>query len=223
VTRIQGPEFTVDTGLFRQLGELLVGRDSTALAELIKNSYDADATAVLLRGDYLDTPEHAVLTVADNGTGMTEAQFRRGFLRLAARSKSEGERRSPIYRRRFTGEKGVGRLAAHKLAALLDVTTIAVIDDAGSPLAAQCRTARPEMTSTDLLQLLERASRTLVTAQIDWDLIEEVDTLSDIKDGLVLEAGVAARTAAGGTTLDSFAPATRVDGFRPSRSRAAAQ
>lgn len=36
--------FTVDTHVFRELGALLVGRDSTALIELIKNSYDADAT-----------------------------------------------------------------------------------------------------------------------------------------------------------------------------------
>ena len=38
--------FTVDTHLFRELGELLVGRDSTALVELIKNAYDADAEEV---------------------------------------------------------------------------------------------------------------------------------------------------------------------------------
>ncbi len=45
--------FTVDTHLFRELGELLVGRDSTALVELIKNSYDADATEVLVHAERL--------------------------------------------------------------------------------------------------------------------------------------------------------------------------
>ena len=45
--------FTVDTHLFRELGELLVGRDSTALVELIKNSYDADATEVVVYGEAL--------------------------------------------------------------------------------------------------------------------------------------------------------------------------
>jgi hypothetical protein len=39
--------FSVDTHVFRELGELLVGRDSTALLELIKNCYDADATHVV--------------------------------------------------------------------------------------------------------------------------------------------------------------------------------
>ena len=38
--------FTVDTHLFVELGELLVRKDSTALVELVKNSYDADATKV---------------------------------------------------------------------------------------------------------------------------------------------------------------------------------
>ncbi len=40
--------FSVDTHIFRELGELLVGRDSTALLELIKNSYDADATRIVV-------------------------------------------------------------------------------------------------------------------------------------------------------------------------------
>ena len=201
MTGIEHPEFTVDTGLFRQLGELLVGRDSTALVELIKNAYDADATLVLLRGEHLDDPEHAVLTVVDDGTGMTAAQFRSGFLRLAARGKTEGERRSPVYQRRYTGEKGVGRLAAHKLAALLDVTTIAAVDSGGSPLATQLRVAEPEMAGTELAQLLKGADRTLAMAQIDWDLIESADTLSDVREGLLLEAGAASERAASGTTL----------------------
>jgi hypothetical protein len=40
VMNLEPAEFTVDTGLFRQLGELLVGRDATALVELIKNAYE---------------------------------------------------------------------------------------------------------------------------------------------------------------------------------------
>jgi hypothetical protein len=46
-------KFTVDTQLFRELGELLVGRESTALVELIKNAYDANACAVLVEGRQL--------------------------------------------------------------------------------------------------------------------------------------------------------------------------
>lgn len=194
-------QFTVDTGLFRQLGELLVGRDSTALVELIKNAYDADATAVVLRGENLGDLSRAVLTVADNGTGMTEAQFRRGFLRLAARGKATGERRSPVYRRRYTGEKGVGRLAAHKLAALLEVATLAPIGRNGGALAVQLREDSPDLLGDEILAQLTVADRRLVLGQIDWDLIEAVDTLSDVVGGLLVETDNANPNAATGTTL----------------------
>lgn len=38
--------FTVDAALLRELGERLVGRPEVALAELVKNAYDPDATKV---------------------------------------------------------------------------------------------------------------------------------------------------------------------------------
>lgn len=41
--------FTVDAALLRELGERLVGKPHIALAELVKNSYDADATEVVIR------------------------------------------------------------------------------------------------------------------------------------------------------------------------------
>src|SRR5437868_15160865 len=95
------PKFTVDTHLFRELGELLVGRDSTALVELIKNSYDADAEEVTVHGEYLDHPTRGTIVVQDNGVGMNVAQFRNGFLRIASRVKEGQDRRSPIFKRRF--------------------------------------------------------------------------------------------------------------------------
>ena len=62
--------FTVDSQLLRELGERLVGRQYIALAELIKNSYDADATKVeiLIQGDCIE--------VSDNGHGITPEQLR---------------------------------------------------------------------------------------------------------------------------------------------------
>src|SRR5580692_5746460 len=116
--------FTVDTHLFRELGELLVGRDSTALVELIKNAYDADATEVVVYGESLSDLEHGFIRVRDDGIGMGAEEFRTGFLRIAARTKDDGKRRSLRFGRRYTGAKGVGRLAAHKLARLLEVQTL---------------------------------------------------------------------------------------------------
>jgi HSP90 family molecular chaperone len=113
--------FTVDTHLFRELGELLVGRDSTALIELIKNAYDADATQVLVYGESLNNPSRGFIKVQDNGIGMSTDDFANGFLRIASRTKEENDRRSLTFNRRYTGAKGIGRLAAHKLARFLKI------------------------------------------------------------------------------------------------------
>src|SRR5205085_10805680 len=117
-------KFTVDTHLFRELGELLVGRDSTALVELIKNAYDADAIEVTVYGEALNDHERGFIKIGDTGIGMTEKEFIDGFLRIASRFKEEGTRFSKIYNRRYTGAKGVGRLAAHKLASLLEIHSV---------------------------------------------------------------------------------------------------
>src|SRR5436309_1726365 len=118
---LRNVKFTVDTHIFRELGERLVGRDSTALIELIKNAYDTDATEVVVHGEGLNRPESGRIVITDNGIGMSSAQFNTGFLRIASRFKEEGERRSVLFGRRFTGEKGVGRLAAHKLARFMRI------------------------------------------------------------------------------------------------------
>lgn len=167
------PRFTVDTRLFRELGELLVGRDSTALVELIKNAYDADATKVTVYGERLET-DSGFIVISDDGNGMTPSQFEDGFLRIASRSKEVGERRSAIYGRRFTGEKGVGRLAAHKLARGLDVHSVTRANG---------------------------SARQGVSAHIDWDRIEQHDSLDDVGDALTLTAEQVEAGAPNGTEI----------------------
>jgi len=148
-----GESFSVDTHVFRELGELLVGRDSTALIELIKNSYDADATEVTVFGQSLGDVRSGYILISDNGLGMTDSNFRDGFLRIASRGKEQGTRRSLRYKRRFTGAKGIGRLAAHKLA---------------------------EVLSVDSVPAKEIGSSVGVNARIDWKLVEQFQTLEEL-------------------------------------------
>lgn len=152
--------FTVDTHLFRELGELLVGRDSTALVELIKNSYDADATEVIVHGENLDDQKRGRIVILDNGTGMTRDRFVSGFLRVASRLKDQGARRSVVFGRRYTGVKGIGRLAAHKLARRLEVASI----------------HRGENGDGHVKELV---------AVLDWDTIEGYETLDEMPDDVV--------------------------------------
>ncbi|WP_169317252.1 ATP-binding protein [Actinacidiphila oryziradicis] len=159
-------EFTVDTHLFRELGELLVGRDSTALVELIKNAYDADATTVKVRGENL-LGGGGTLTVTDNGIGMTPSIFRTAFLRVASRYKEQGKRTSPLYKRRYTGAKGVGRLSAHKLAERLYIES--------APNESAIAESQAELQG--------------VEAVIDWRALEdEHSTIDDVGDGLKVAA-----------------------------------
>ena len=174
-----GETFTVDTHLFRELGELLVGRDSTALVELIKNAYDADATEVIVHGEHLEDARRGKIVVADDGIGMNEEQFREGFLRIASRLKEQRDRRSPIYKRRYTGAKGIGRLAAHKLARKLRIHSIVSPDTGGSDLGP-------------------------VDAQIDWRIIEKQNTLEEIRDtdAVIVRREKRAQRAQCGTQLE---------------------
>ena len=172
------PKFTVDTHLFRELGELLVGRESTALIELIKNAYDADATQVTVYGERLDSLDEGGILITDNGVGMTSEDFENGFLRVASRMKEQGERRSNMFQRRYTGAKGIGRLAAHKLAKKLDVDSV------------------PRDSESNGFQKM-------VHAEIDWDKIEGYEILDELDstDAIRVETKTAHENAHPGTTL----------------------
>ncbi len=110
--------FKADSALLRELGERLVGKPYIALAELIKNSYDADATrcVVRLRKDTIE--------VSDNGQGMTEKEFLGYWMTIGTRHK-QGSDVSRVFKRRVTGSKGVGRLSAQFLAERLQLTSTA--------------------------------------------------------------------------------------------------
>lgn len=153
--------FQVDTKLFQELGELLVAKESTALVELIKNAYDADATLVTVTGQNLRDASTGSIVVSDDGVGMSGDEFRKGFLTIAGRTKNTGDRRSPVFGRRYTGEKGVGRLASHKLGTVVEV---------------QSRKAGPSPRGASALPpaVLE------VEARIDWRAIEALETLDQV-------------------------------------------
>lgn len=104
--------FTVDARHLRQLGRELVADRKTALAELVKNAYDADATRVWV--DFIDPSEGGVLEIRDNGEGMTLEVVREAWMRLSTAYK-ERQPLSACYRRIRAGQKGIGRFAAETL------------------------------------------------------------------------------------------------------------
>ena len=101
--------FTVDAALLRELGARLIGRSYIALAELVKNSYDADA--VNCRIEFMDNQ----ITVSDDGHGMTSEEFQECWMRVGTTHKTE-KAVSRQLGRPLTGSKGIGRLSVQFLA-----------------------------------------------------------------------------------------------------------
>ena len=111
--------FIVDSKLLRELGERLVGRQHIALGELIKNSYDADATTVEIE---FGEGNGGTITVKDDGCGMTLKEFKDYWMRIGSAHK-ESWMHSQRFKRPLTGRKGIGRLAVQMLAEDLELIT----------------------------------------------------------------------------------------------------
>lgn len=109
--------------LLRTLGEELISNEVVALIELVKNSYDADATHVLIRFTGPLEPGKGSIDVIDNGHGMELETVQSVWMEPATPSKRGQLRRTDKFKRRFLGEKGIGRFASSRLANELEVIT----------------------------------------------------------------------------------------------------
>lgn len=108
------------------LGEQLIRDARVGLLELVKNSYDADASTVTVELRGLASPETTEIIITDNGDGMDKETVLRKWLEPATGHKAEAKKakvRTPKYNRLPLGEKGVGRFAAHRLGHELEMIT----------------------------------------------------------------------------------------------------
>lgn len=137
--------------MLQLLGDQLIRSADIAVFELLKNSYDADATEATVTLRHIKSPRRASIIVEDDGSGMTFDTVIDVWLEPGtdhrARQKEEG-RRSPRFRRLPMGEKGIGRFAVHKLGRAVELITRATGSDE-------------------------------VVVSIDWDELERKDYLSD--------------------------------------------
>ncbi|PHR88040.1 MAG: ATP-binding protein [Blastopirellula sp.] len=113
--------FSIDAGVISRLGQELVARQETAVSELVKNAYDADATRVTLT--FVDTENiGGTLIIEDNGDGMTREELVKGFMRISSTNKIH-EPVSREFKRKRAGQKGIGRFAVQRLGKKLSITT----------------------------------------------------------------------------------------------------
>lgn len=126
--------FDITPHIVKQLGEQLVPDEVTALLELIKNSYDADATYVSIEintsGEYLKDNvfypnQKGFIAVEDDGFGMDEKTIMKSWLLISysnKRNQNGPKERTPEGRTPL-GEKGLGRLSTQRLANICEIFT----------------------------------------------------------------------------------------------------
>ena len=116
-------EMRFDPRTIEHLGVKMYSTLPPALAELISNSYDADAAKVTLKFHEQNGVPKSI-QIIDNGDGMCASDIQDKFLVIGRnRRKEDGDEVSNKYHRLPTGKKGLGKLALFGLAKTITITT----------------------------------------------------------------------------------------------------
>ena len=155
--------------LIYQLGEQLISDELVALLELIKNSYDADATKCIVTVDSRAETPHGtgLILIQDNGNGMLPHTVEHDFLRLATDYKKVNKV-SPFYKRRALGEKGLGRLSYQRLGRFVTVHTVPRKDRLNDSM------------HTEDSALMDDQDINCIDITMDWDGFTDTDDISKV-------------------------------------------
>lgn len=105
--------FSVSARVAMQLGRESISSSVTAILELVKNAYDADADSVKIRFADLNTPLPRMV-IQDDGKGMSAEELKENWMVIGTANKVAAGR-SKSKNRILTGEKGLGRLGLDRL------------------------------------------------------------------------------------------------------------
>lgn len=115
--------FRANAHLLKLLGDQLIGDDRLAIFELVKNAYDADATTVKVELNLVESEPYIMIWDID-GHGMSKDIILERWMEIGTESKrNQNWKSSPKFKRLPLGEKGVGRLAVHKLGAIMQMNS----------------------------------------------------------------------------------------------------
>jgi signal transduction histidine kinase len=127
------PHFDISAGVVKQLGEELITDEVTAIMELVKNSYDADAdwvkidiyTEAKLPDQYRFKDSIGYIIIEDNGDGMSYNDILTKWLVISVSDKKsfKKEKKETTKGRVPLGDKGLGRLSTQKLGSKLEIIT----------------------------------------------------------------------------------------------------
>lgn len=111
--------------ILRTIGDRLISGPEAAVIELVKNSYDADATKVLITFvPPLQASEGQIL-IEDDGHGMSFSDIQNRWMEPATSDKKN--RKESPNGRKLLGSKGIGRFAVARLGRSLELTSTALL------------------------------------------------------------------------------------------------
>ena len=113
-------KMTVYPRTIEHLGIKMYATFPIALAELIANAYDAEATQVHIN---IKTTDTKVIQVIDNGIGMTAEDVNDKFLVIGRDRRKEEKKLTNSLGRRIMGRKGLGKLALFGLGNTVEIRT----------------------------------------------------------------------------------------------------
>ncbi len=140
--------FTFNGNIIAEIGEESISNPNIAIAELIKNSYDADATRVEVKFDNLGKHNSKII-ILDDGVGMDYSEIKDRWMDIGSPHKSEIQRteennRIPV------GAKGIGRFASHCLGTSLKLITASKDERYGHKLTFDWEKFSPKVQATDV-------------------------------------------------------------------------
>lgn len=116
-------QMTFDPKTIEHLGLKMYSTLAPALAELISNAYDADASEVNIKLEEKDN-KPLLIKVVDNGEGLSYDDINQKFLVIGRNRRSDGDNPSTKFQRHPTGKKGLGKLALFGLAHSITIQTV---------------------------------------------------------------------------------------------------
>ena len=113
-----------DVSTFRLIGRDLITDRVTALFELVKNSYDANAQNVNVIFENVGAGKtDSLIRIEDDGYGMSFEDIRDKWMVIGTSSKRSHPYSPEPYNRKCVGEKGIGRFAVDKLGDKVSIIT----------------------------------------------------------------------------------------------------
>lgn len=110
-------KMTIDLNVLNHLGINLYSNIPAVLAEAVANSWDADAEEVTIE----ISKDDGIITITDDGHGMSEDDINDKFLRVGYRRREEEEPVTPRFTRHVMGRKGIGKLSLFSIADTIEV------------------------------------------------------------------------------------------------------